>query len=162
MVIGGSADRNTRDWVDDIEIASTDPNTTPVPHCLRNLKPFPRGTIYYGAGALTLPGTGSQDENSAPSLMTLRCRLHDREGSSGMRRMPRTLRQQLLPPLGQLLPLRARNGLLEESGDHVGLEVWRRLRLFRPPRRAYHGAPRRSLRGRSQPTSSEPLPPNQI
>ena len=56
MVIGGSAARNTRDWVDDIEIVSTDPGTTPVPDCLRELNPFPLGTIYYGAGALTAPG----------------------------------------------------------------------------------------------------------
>ena len=60
MVIGGSAARNTRDWVDDIEIVSTDPTTTPVPECLRGLNAFPLGTIYYGAGALTTSGTSIQ------------------------------------------------------------------------------------------------------
>ena len=63
MVIGGSAARDTRAWVDDIEIVSGDPTTSPVPDCLRDLNPFPIGTIYYGAGALTVPGTQIRGKN---------------------------------------------------------------------------------------------------
>ena len=54
MIIGGYID-GAESWTADIELVSLDEN--PVPECLKNLNPFPFGTIFGSAGAAMESGT---------------------------------------------------------------------------------------------------------